>query len=128
MYGNEMTTNPIEFNIAPVAECSVLITLTLPHLKGDTNAFSILVEKYKTMVFTLALKMVKSREEAEEISQDAFLKAYKYLPNFKGDSKFSTWIYRVAYNTSLDRIKSNKRKQNKLHETIKNNPKNNYKR
>jgi RNA polymerase sigma-70 factor (ECF subfamily) len=76
-------------------------------LKGDTNAFAFLVEKYKSMVFTLAVKMVKSREEAEEVSQDAFIKAYKYLPKFKGDAKFSTWLYKIAYNTSLDRIKKN---------------------
>ena len=74
-------------------------------LKGDANAFAFLVEKYKSMVFTLAVKMVKSKEEAEEVSQDAFIKAYKYLPKFKGDFKFSTWLYKIAYNTSLDAIK-----------------------
>ena len=81
-------------------------------LKGDTNAFSILVEKYKTMVFTLALKMVKSREEAEEISQDTFIKAFKNLNKFKGDSKFSTWLYKIGYRTCLDSLKKNKEKYN----------------
>ena len=81
-------------------------------LKGDTNAFSILVERYKNMVFTLALKMVKSREEAEEISQDSFIKAYKNLNKFKGDSKFSTWLYKITYRTSLDSLKKNKDKYN----------------
>ena len=81
-------------------------------LKGDTNAFSILVERYKNMVFTLALKMVKSREEAEEISQDSFIKAYKNLSKFKGDSKFSTWLYKITYRTSLDSLKKNKEKYN----------------
>lgn len=76
-------------------------------LKGDSNAFAFLIDKYKDMVFTLAIKMVKSREEAEEVSQDAFIKAYKNLVKFKGDSKFSTWLYKIAYNTSLDRIKKN---------------------
>ncbi|WP_431166131.1 RNA polymerase sigma factor [Tenacibaculum halocynthiae] len=79
-------------------------------LKGDTNAFAFLVEKYKTMVFTLALKMLKSREEAEEISQDTFIKAYKNLDKFKGDSKFSTWLYKIAYRTCLDSIKKNSKK------------------
>ena len=78
-------------------------------LNGDSNAFAFLIDKYRDMVFTLAIKMVKSREEAEEISQDAFLKAYKYLPNFKGDSKFSTWLYKIAYHTSLDAIKKNEK-------------------
>lgn len=74
-------------------------------LKGDSNAFSFLIEKYKDMVFTLAVKMTKNREEAEEVSQDAFLKAYRYLSKFKGDSKFSTWLYKITYNTCLDAIK-----------------------
>lgn len=79
-------------------------------LKGDANAYAFLVEKYKTMVFTLALKMVKSREEAEEISQDTFIKAYKNLSKFKGDSKFSTWLYKIAYRNCLDSFKKNKEK------------------
>ena len=76
-------------------------------LNGDSNAFAFLIDKYKDMVFTLAIKMVKNREVAEEVSQDAFLKAYKYLPKFKGDAKFSTWLYKIAYNTCLDAIKKN---------------------
>ncbi|PWI31428.1 RNA polymerase [Flavobacteriaceae bacterium LYZ1037] len=82
--------------------------------EGDTNAFAILVDRYKDLVFTLALRMLKHREEAEEVSQDTFIKAYKSLSKFKGDSKFSTWIYKVAYNTCLDRIKKNKRKYNEI--------------
>ncbi|WP_275316357.1 RNA polymerase sigma factor [Tenacibaculum bernardetii] len=81
-------------------------------LKGDANAFSTLVDRYKNMVFTLALKMVKNREEAEEISQDTFIKAYKNLNKFKGDSKFSTWLYKIGYRTSLDNLKKNKGKYN----------------
>lgn len=80
-------------------------------LNGDTNAFTVLVDRYKDLVFTLALRMVKNREEAEEVSQDTFIKVYKSLNRFKGDSKFSTWIYRVAYNTCLDRLKKNKRQE-----------------
>jgi RNA polymerase sigma-70 factor (ECF subfamily) len=74
-------------------------------LNGNTNAFTVLVYRYKDLVFTLALRMVKNREEAEEVSQDTFIKVYNSLNRFKGDSKFSTWIYRVAYNTCLDRLK-----------------------
>ncbi|WP_317131663.1 RNA polymerase sigma factor [Formosa maritima] len=80
-------------------------------LEGNTNAFTILVDQYKDLVFTLALRMLKNREEAEEVSQDTFIKVFKSLQKFKGDSKFSTWIYKVAYNTCLDRIKRNKRQQ-----------------
>ncbi|RKE98052.1 RNA polymerase sigma factor [Ichthyenterobacterium magnum] len=83
-------------------------------IDGNTNAFSVLVDRYKDLVFTLALRMLKNREEAEEVSQDTFIKAYKSLSKFKGDSKFSTWIYKVAYNTCLDRIKKNKKKYNEV--------------
>ncbi|WP_431135003.1 RNA polymerase sigma factor [Psychroserpens mesophilus] len=78
-------------------------------VEGDTNSFTILVDRYKDLVFTLALRMLKNREEAEEVAQDSFIKTYKSLKTFKGDSKFSTWIYRVTYNSCLDRIKMNKK-------------------
>lgn len=76
---------------------------------GDTFAFGQLVDQYKDLVFTLALRMLKNREEAEEVAQDTFIKVYKSLKRFKGDSKFSTWIYRIGYNTCLDRIKKNRK-------------------
>jgi RNA polymerase sigma factor (sigma-70 family) len=78
---------------------------------GDTNAFAALVDRYKDMVFTLSLKMLKNREEAEEMSQDTFVKIYKSLGKFNAESKFSTWMYKVAFNTCLDRLKKNKRSQ-----------------
>lgn len=74
-------------------------------IKGDANAFSVLVDRYKHMVYTLALRMVKNKEEAEEVAQDTFLNVYKNLNRFKGDSKLSTWIYKIAYNRSLDYVK-----------------------
>lgn len=80
-------------------------------LNGDANAFAKLVDRYKDLVYTLTLRMMKHKEEAEEAAQDTFIKVYKSLNKFKGDSKFSTWIYRVAYNTCLDRLKKNKRQQ-----------------
>ena len=83
-------------------------------IEGDTNAFTRLVERYKDLVFTLALRMLKNREEAEEVSQDTFIKVYRSLHKFKGDSKFSTWIYKVAYNSCLDQIKKNKKHQNNV--------------
>lgn len=83
-------------------------------IEGDTKAFAELVNRYKDLVFTLAIRMLKHREEAEEASQDIFIKVYKSLAKFKGDSKFSTWIYKVAYNACLDRIKMNKRRFNEV--------------
>jgi len=77
--------------------------------QGDTKAFAALVDRYKDLVFTLALKMLKDRQEAEEVAQDAFIKVYRALNKFNGSSRFSTWLYKVTYNTCLDRLKKNKR-------------------
>jgi RNA polymerase sigma-70 factor (ECF subfamily) len=78
-------------------------------IDGNSKAFSILVNRYKDLVFTLAYKMLKNKEEAEEISQDAFIKVYNSLNKFKGESKFSTWIYKITYNTCLDKLKKGKK-------------------
>ncbi len=78
-------------------------------LAGDSKEFAVLVDTYKSVVFTVALRMLKNREEAEEVAQDTFIKVFKSLSKFKGDSKLSTWIYRIAYNTCLDRLKKTNR-------------------
>lgn len=80
-------------------------------LAGDTQSFNVIVDRYKDLVFTLALRILKHREEAEEASQDTFIKVFRSLNRFKGDSKLSTWIYKVAYFTCLDRLKKQKREQ-----------------
>jgi len=77
-------------------------------LEGDIQTFGVLVDRYKPMIFTLALRIIKNREDAEEVAQDTFLKAYKALDTFQGTSKFSTWIYKIAYNSSLDCLKKKK--------------------
>ncbi|WP_299668006.1 RNA polymerase sigma factor [uncultured Polaribacter sp.] len=79
-------------------------------LQGNSNAFAELVNTYKDLVFSLAIKMTKNKEVAEEVSQDTFIKAYKNLANFKGDSKFSTWLYKITYHNCLDEFKKNERK------------------
>lgn len=70
-------------------------------LKGDQNAYAVLVERYQNLVFTIALRYVKSREDAEEVAQDVFIKAYRSLADFKGTAKFSTWLYTVATTTCI---------------------------
>ena len=82
-------------------------------LKGEPGAFSELVDHYKDMVFTLALRMLKDSNRAEEVSQDVFIKIYKKLDTFKSQSKFSSWIYRITYNTCLDTLRK-KQKDYKL--------------
>jgi len=78
-------------------------------LNGNTNAFGELVDRYQNFVFTIAIRILKVTEEAEEVAQDSFIKAYDSLSSFRGDSKFSTWLYRIVYHKSLDRIKMNNR-------------------
>jgi len=74
-------------------------------LKGNLPSFAILVEKHKGMAYTLALRIAKNHEDAEEIAQDSFLKAYNSLGTFKEDAKFSTWLYKIIYNTAISRFR-----------------------
>ena len=74
-------------------------------IEGNSNAFAILVNQYKDLVFTLAYKTLRNKEQAEEVSQDTFVKVFMSLPKFKGESKFSTWVYKITYNTCLDYLK-----------------------
>lgn len=69
---------------------------------GDKEAYRVLVEKYQQRVFAIAFDVVRSREDAEDIAQESFVKAYLSLPEFKGESSFYTWLYRIAYNMAID--------------------------
>ncbi len=74
-------------------------------LQGNLSSFAILVEKHKGMAYTLALRIAKNQEDAEEIAQDAFMKVYNSLSTFKQDSKFTTWLYKIIYNTAISRFR-----------------------
>ncbi len=76
-------------------------------LKGDHAAFGILVEKYKRMVYTVALKIMDNAADAEDIAQESFVKAYRQLHTFEGKSKFSTWLYTIVYRTAVSKLKEN---------------------
>ena len=80
-------------------------------LGGDANAFEELVLKYEKTVYNLALRMVGDRDDAFDMTQEAFIKAYGSLSSFRGDSKFSVWIYRITTNVCLDFLRSKSRKQ-----------------
>jgi RNA polymerase sigma factor (sigma-70 family) len=77
-------------------------------IHGDASAFASLVAKHKNLVFSIALKILNNREDAEEVAQDVFLKAYQSLNTFEMKSKFSTWLYRIAYNTSISKTRKKK--------------------
>ncbi len=77
-------------------------------LNGDHQAYALLVNRYQNYVFTLTLRIVKSREDAEEVAQDIFVKAYKYLADFKGASKFTTWLYTIVNNTCISFLRKKK--------------------
>jgi RNA polymerase sigma-70 factor (ECF subfamily) len=79
-------------------------------LAGDERCYADLVDHYKRYAFTIALKVVGDRSEAEEVAQDAFIKAYHYLKGFNRTARFSTWLYRIVFNTAV----SYKRKK-KIH-------------
>jgi len=77
-------------------------------LQGQQPAYATLVNKYQSYVFTLALRYVNDREVAEELAQDVFVKAYRHLADFKGNSKFSTWLYTIVHTTCLSHIRKKK--------------------
>ncbi|SFB24010.1 MULTISPECIES: RNA polymerase sigma factor SigW [unclassified Bacillus (in: firmicutes)] len=76
--------------------------------KGDQNAFSEIVEIYKDKVFQLCYRMLGNRHEAEDIAQEAFIRAYVNINSFNMNLKFSTWLYRIATNLCIDRIRKKK--------------------
>lgn len=77
-------------------------------LQGEQALFAQLVQRYQQYVFTLVLRFTDSREDAEEISQDVFVKAYRSLADFRGESKFSTWLYTVVRTSSITFLRKKK--------------------
>lgn len=75
---------------------------------GEADAFRFLVERHKTIVFNIVLQITRNNEDTEEVAQDVFLKAYQSIKSFKGDSKFSTWLYRIAYNMAISKVRKKK--------------------
>ena len=79
-------------------------------LQGDVNAFEKLVTEYEKAVYAIALRMTGNAEDAADMTQETFIKAYNSLQAFRGDSKFSVWLYRIASNVCLDFLRSRSRK------------------
>lgn len=81
------------------------LTLVKRVKTGDQRAFKLLVERYQRKVYSVAYGMLKDKEESLDVSQEAFIKVYKYLDHFKGDSSFYTWLYRITVNICIDVIR-----------------------
>jgi RNA polymerase sigma factor (sigma-70 family) len=81
-------------------------------LDGNVESFSVLIRKYQDFVYHIAYKIVKNQFDAEEVAQDTFMKAYKNLQSFSKESKFSSWLYKIAYYTAISKTRN---KFNQLH-------------
>jgi RNA polymerase sigma-70 factor (ECF subfamily) len=78
--------------------------------KGDSRAFDLLVLKYQHKIFALISRYVRDADEVQDVAQEAFIKAYRALPRFRGDSAFYTWLYRIAINTAKNHLVSRSRR------------------
>lgn len=85
-------------------------------LDNDQAACRIIIDKYKSFVFNLAFRIVNNREDAEEVAQDSFIKAFKHLESFNRKSKFSTWLYRITFNTAVSKTRKKKVIKNEINE------------
>ncbi len=87
-------------------------------IAGNTASYAVLIDRHKDLVFTIAMNITRNREDAEEVAQDAFLKAFRKLADFRWDSSFQTWLYRIAYNEAISKVRKNKVKLLDLEEEI----------
>lgn len=76
---------------------------------GDKDSFRILVDRYSNKVFSLIISIVNNKEDAQELTQDVFVKVYFSISKFKGESGFSTWLYRIGYNTAISKLRKKER-------------------
>jgi RNA polymerase sigma-70 factor, ECF subfamily len=87
-------------------------------LAGEQSLYAELVNKYKSYAFTIAQKILQNRPEAEEAAQDGFIKAYHHLAGFNRESKFSTWLYRIVFNTAISYKRKNRQQFQSLESTV----------
>jgi RNA polymerase sigma-70 factor (ECF subfamily) len=85
---------------------------------GEISAYAFLVNRYKDMAYSISLKIIRNPQEAEDATQESFIKAYESLGTFKGTSKFSTWLYTIVYRTSIQIIQGKKTTHLSIREEI----------
>ena len=76
--------------------------------EGDPSAYAVLVDKYKVLAYSIALKVLGNEEEAQDVAQEGFIKAYQQLHQFEGKAKFSTWLYTIVYRTAIAKRRETK--------------------
>jgi RNA polymerase sigma-70 factor (ECF subfamily) len=96
VHGARPVTPPMDIELLGLAQ------------KGDVAAFERLVERHRDRVYGLALRMLNSSEDAAEVTQESFISAYRNLPKFRGDAQFGSWVYRIAANHALMRLRHRK--------------------
>lgn len=87
-------------------------------LEGDTAAFSGILQRYSNRIFAVIVRIVGCREDAEELTQDVFMKVFSSLKQYKGNSEFSTWIYRIAYNTAMSYTRKQRKEISYINESL----------
>ncbi len=107
-------THPLEISLPGVVSSQAEqddTQLVKASQHGDQDAFALLVQRHQCRVFNMALHMLQDYEEASEITQEAFLAAWRGLPSFRGEARFATWLYRIAYNCALKQLERRKRER-----------------
>ncbi len=87
-------------------------------LEGETNLFSYFLDRYGRPIYSLIVQIVSCKEDAEELTQDSFVKAFRKLDSYKGDCNFSTWLYRIAYNTAISATRKQKKDFLSIEESV----------
>lgn len=87
-------------------------------IEGDESAYSKLLENYRAAIFNLLYKMVRNREETEDLVQEAFMKAFKALPSFNEEYAFSTWLYKIAINNCIDHMRKKRLKTYSINKPV----------
>ncbi len=87
-------------------------------LAGEREVYAQLVDRYKSYAYTIAFKVLQNRPEAEEAAQDAFIKAFHYLSGFNRQAKFSTWLYRIVFNTAISYKRKNRQQFQSIENTV----------
>lgn len=94
--------------------------------EGNLAAYAALVDRYKTLAYAIALKIVRVEEDAEDVAQEGFIKAFQQLHQFEGKSKFSTWLYTIVYRTAIQKVKESRVKTMSITQQFRENFTNDY--